>query len=58
MYAKNAVESELYVAKENVESLQRKIINLEKELNEEIRCRKEANLQYLELKREYDIQKG
>jgi Skp family chaperone for outer membrane proteins len=55
---KKGLESQLCNAQENVESLQKKVSNLEKELNDEIRSRKEAESQYLELKRENEIRKG
>lgn len=49
-HAKSTLESELSISRNNVEALQRKVSVLEEELSDEIRCRKEAELQLFELK--------
>eukprot|EP00250_Pteridium_aquilinum_P016645 c23217_g1_i1 orf=139-3852(+) len=51
-YAKNTLESELCIARENVEALESKVLRLEEELSGEIRSRKEFELQLIELKEE------
>lgn len=57
-YAKGALESELDNARENVETVERKLLGLEEELSEEIRCRKEVEMRFLELKQEQEQHRG
>jgi predicted nucleic acid-binding Zn-ribbon protein len=48
---KNALESECFKARENVEFLQLKAVNLQKDLDAEIKWRKEAEMRYFELQK-------